>query len=643
MFTCRRLLTLIIFPLFAVPARAADPTDNPVATFYSGPEGYPAWTDRIAWSRVINMKTYAKGETAFEKFERARDELSEGGGVLYYPAGTYDFTTMPPGRGLMLSHDVIIRGETPALRPGKKASAETATDGALKLPTKFIFPFRRRGGGMVPADWNFIGLQIEKGKYLRNSTDHIGIAWVHLVGASVCFGPEVDWRNTWGTSGSPLSVRVRKGWDLRRADGTHPFDALAGGGKAYLGAGKGRLVFGCVIEDAPPLNDFLDPGFGPDGFSTHQFGARIAVYGSRILVANNVLPKSRKNFTYGQQTNRGNKVLLYDYGNTCGIDINRELLRLVRDDGGDKNVRAACAGYFEEGVVVRDNHVFNHGHTGFNIAGNWVTITGNNNDRAYLRQGDQVYPVGPWTLTLDGYTVAGPLADNRSRAFDLAGSNLWIDSNRFTNTGSTPGKDGEGIVCRAHAGTPIYSWAVTHNVHKRGAGAAGAMGGNGVDCHGLLIAWNQTPGWVGNGLTGAAAKMNDCAFVANKSAKVLPDKKTAEGLGVPAPLTAADAVPPGPPTKVAAELYQDDAVRISWVPGSGLAIGYRVERRIATGRWRVIAYRPPRLHGDPDNPQTWIDFTAPIGREVTYRVVAITGDDNDQGASQATLPVMLSR
>ena len=91
------VLALLLLGCLVVPsgqaAGATDkPTDNPIATFYSGPEGYPAWTDRISWKNVINMKKYAKGKTDFERFEKARDELSEGGGVLYYPAGTYDFT-----------------------------------------------------------------------------------------------------------------------------------------------------------------------------------------------------------------------------------------------------------------------------------------------------------------------------------------------------------------------------------------------------------------------------------------------------------------------------------------------------------------------------------------------------------------------
>ena len=66
---------------------------------------------------------------------------------------------------------------------------------------------------------------------------------------------------------------------------------------------------------------------------------------------------------------------------------------------------------------------------------------------------------GDEVLTLDGWEAAGKDSDNRSRAFDLAGRNLWIDGNRFNNTGSSPGKDGEGIVCRAREGTPVYTTA----------------------------------------------------------------------------------------------------------------------------------------------------------------------------------------
>jgi hypothetical protein len=632
--TCRPpTVALLVLALLPVPAvRAADPTDNPVATFYSGPEGYPAWTDAVHWSRVINMKTYAKGKTAYEKFENALKEVHEGGGVLYYPAGTYDFSTMPPGRGLMLGPGVVIRGEAPAGRP-------RAADGKLDLPTKFVFGFRDRGGGRVPRDWNFIGLSPDDNRSTK-SVGHVGIAWVHLVGATVAFGLEMDWGKTWATAESMLSDKVKKAWARRDPSGTHPIDALAGGGKKYKGGARGRLVFGCVLDDAAVLDDFLDPGYGPDGFHTSRYCARVVAYGSRVLVANNLLPRSRRNFRYRQKTTvsgpgKAPSLVQFDYGKTIGIDVNKELFAFAGADG-------TCPGYFEEGVVVRDNYVYNHGHTGYSVSGSWVTVAGNNNDRDVLRQGDNVYGIGPSGLvTLDGWKAAGPDSDNRSRAFDLAGRNLWVDGNRFRNTGSSPGGDGEGIVCRARDGTPVYSWAITHNVHTRGAGSAGGIGGLDADCHGLLVGWNQTAGWVGDAVKRSDVKMTDCAFVANQCDHVVPDEKTLARLGLRAPLTAGPRAAPSPPTQVTAAAYQEDAVRITWAEPSGGAVGFRVERRLARGPWQAIACRPPRREGDPDNPPAWVDFTAPPGKELTYRVVALDAEDSDRGASQPTEAVTL--
>ena len=143
---------------------------------------------------------------------------------------------------------------------------------------------------------------------------------------------------------------------------------------------------------------------------------RIIAYGSRVLVANNVIPRGKKNFTHRQDTNakgKAQKFVMFDYGNTCGIDINKDMLASAANDG-------MCPGYFEEGIVVRDNYVFNHGHKGYNIAGNWVTITGNRNERLYLKSGADVYNLGTgWVLTHDGYELSGrefrqPLAGLRS-------------------------------------------------------------------------------------------------------------------------------------------------------------------------------------------------------------------------------------
>lgn len=616
---CRLLMPCFLALLLTAAAQAANPTDNPVATYYSGPEGYPAWTDDIQWSHVINMKTYPKGKTEYEKFVKARDELSEGGGVLYYPAGTYNFATTPPGIGLMLCPGVVIRGDAPTGHP-------VAAQGKLELPTKFVFAFRKRGGGLVPADWNFIGLQADHKKNVK-TVSRMGIAWVHLVGATVAFGPQLEWGKTWGSANSVLSDRIKKPWAARQPSGTHPIDALAGGGPKYVGAGSGRLVFGCSFDDAAVLDDYSDPGYGPDGFYTSLHCARIIVYGSRILVANNLLPKSRKSFSFRQKTSKQFASLMFDYGKTCGIDINKELL-------AGASMNGTCPGYFGEGIVVRDNYVFNHGHKGFSISGNWVSITGNNNDRAFIR-----HAAGA-VLTVDGYELAGAKTDTLCRAFDLAGRNVWADRNRYSNTGSAPGLGGDGIIGGAAGGTAIFSWALTHNVGTRGSGSPGSIGGRGVDCRGLLVGWNVTAGAVGCVIGSEEPKLTDCAFVGNKAERISPDAKTIARLGLKPPLTVASSPSVAPPTNVKAVIRDRDAVEITWSGGAN-SVGFRVERRIAGGKWLAIAYRPPQIEGDPENPRQWVDFTAPRGKELVYRVIALDADDSDKAASEPTPPLEL--
>lgn len=616
-------------------AAAADPTDNPVATCYDGPEGYPAWTDRIPWQRVINMRTYDQGKTNFEKFESARDELAaQGGGVLYYPAGTYDFTQMPAdgptGRGLMLKSGVVIRGETP---PGKP----WARDGKLELATKFIFGFQKRRGGEVPRAWNLIGLAPGKGQGVKDVQD-VGIAWVELTGAVVYFGPDVQWGPTWDSAKSWLSRRVAPAWAKRVPDGQHPLDPFVGGETKYLGMGRGRLVFGCSLLDSCVTCDYLSLG-AADDFHTERFTGRIGVYGSEAFVANNFLPASRKNFKYQQ----GGRTDLFDYGKTMGLDVNKDLLGWVRDDG-------KCPGYFAAGVVVRDNWVFNHGHKGYNLSGNWGTFVRNHNERKFLESGDDVYGLGGgWTLTLDGKDVAKGASDNLARAFDLAGKNLWIDHNTFNNCGSEPGNDGEGILCQLHGGTHLYSWAITHNTYDRQRGEPSYLGGWDVNCLGLLIAFNKIPsGWVGNAVIRKGTLMQDAAIVKNEATKILPDpedkpgKKTPDRFdGLTWPVREVPNGTPSAPQNVQVEPYQKVAVKIVWTDTANNEIGFRVERKIADQRYAVIAYRPPQIQKSPENPPQWIDFTAPPGKPLTYRVVAIGGADDDAGASPPTKPVTL--
>ncbi len=612
------------------------PTDNPIATYYNGNDGYPAWTDEIRWDNTIDMGTYTNGSDDFAKFENARDELYvQGGGVLYYPPGEYDFSAMPAdgydGRGLMLKSGVVIRGATPL------EDNTARDDGNLDLLTTFKFPLQTKAGGEVPRDWNIIGLMPTKDESIQDISN-IGLVWVNVVGGTVWWGPEREWGETWATADGWKSDRVKGSWSNRIPDGTHPWDAFAGSPTSgtELGIGTGRLVFGSSFTDSAVINNSIDEGFGEDGFYMAKFAPRIGVYGSRVLVANNTLPPSQKNFKYKQITNNHSEsTLLFDYGKTLGIDVNKSMLPAYQSD----------AGYYAEGVAVIDNWVWNHGHKGYDLSGTWVTVRNNHNEREYLTENvPSLYGLdGTYELTLDGYKESqaggsGSVSDNLSRAFDLSGQGLWVDNNTLNNTGSDPGNDGEGILWQRHGGTEINSVALTNNTHLQGSGEVGYFGGYDVHNYGHLSAWNQTPGWVGHAKAGNN-NLIDSAFIANNAeggvrteAGGIRDVITADPVGsVSAPINITATVQP-----------EEDSVLITWEDTTDNEIGFRVERSIEGGPWTTIAYRPRQSMGSIHNQQAWVDFMAPRDRSLNYRVVAIQSDDSNTGASTSTEAIALS-
>lgn len=119
---------LLLLPLFTL---AQLPTDNPYATRY-GVKGH--WTDNIRWSKVTDaskipglVKTGYKVDSAI-LHQSLRRIAAQGGGVLYFPAGTYYFSY-----DVKLPTRVVVRGADPegiidAVRPG------------YHPPTSFEFP-----------------------------------------------------------------------------------------------------------------------------------------------------------------------------------------------------------------------------------------------------------------------------------------------------------------------------------------------------------------------------------------------------------------------------------------------------------------------------------------------------------------------
>ena len=628
-------------------------SQNPIASYY-GNGNYPTWTDKVKWDNRINMKTFDFGgngciscSSEFAKFEFARDLLyAQGGGVLYYPAGVYDFSDVPnelsdsiTGRGLMLRSGVVILGASPTIN-------NAALAGNMTLPTQFIFKHKtiKNIAGIdkpIPANWSILGC-IPSGTETLKDVKNIGVAWVETDGGAIYFGGEYSWGSTWASADAWYSSKAAKGvWANRIPNGTHPIDPFAGAKGDYLGAGSGRLVFGCVIKNSVVGNHNLIQ-YAREKYDSikvntypYKFGARIGVYGSNVFVANNYLPKPDKAFKYYQTTaitqmdkcNQafGNRrsTLIYDYGKSFGIDVNKGFLNPFSN---------SLTGYLAENVVITDNLVYNHGAKGFEISGNYFLVRNNRNLRDQLIENDDVYGLGAnWELTLDGFYESqaggnGCLSDNLSRSFDMAGKNGWIDSNTYDPAHSNPGNDGEGILWQAHGGmSSIMSFAITNN------NGTGYMAGYDVSQQGVLWAWNTTSK-IGNIKAGI---MTDVAIVSNIGTITT---------------TGADFIslcPAGiltPPTSVVVSLAADNAyVSIAWTDASANEIGFRVERKTGNAAWETLAIRPRKSLGCPDNEQVWRDYNLPVNELFTYRVVAIDCDNNDTGASEVSDPLFIPK
>ncbi len=680
-----------VFGVAAVSILQAQPTDNPVATFYGAENGYPAWTDRIAWDQVFDATDPAYGAVPddglsdFAAFELARDAAAlAGGGVVYFPAGVYHYTLPdagagagigPHGRGLMLPEGVVLRGATPAGDKWARPVTAYPADGELDLPTKFVFEFQSRDGGELPLDWNLIGIVPEPGTGL-SEVDDVGICWISLEGAVVHFGAEQDWAATFGTAGW-LPGRMKANWPGaegsgntwadRVPDGTHPADMLYGtagnfGAAQFIGAGSGRLIFGVELKDATVVADWYvpvgndHPTFGAfveaDDFHIHRWSGRIAVDGSNVFVGNNTIPVPTRNFVHSQYTLRNNgssfvdlavRDILFDYSQVIGIDVNKNHHALSQPT-------EPGSGYYEPDVQVRDNYVFNRGSHGYTVSGQWAVLENNHNQRFYYGTVvPAVYGIPGYTgsetvvCTRDGFgTYANETGDDfNSRGYDVGGRNLWAGGNSVVNTGSI-GNDGEALMGQRYLDFEVYSWAFTDTRHWKESFGAGTTGENGwigswdMQNYGFLALRNETPGWVGhskaasNNLYDFSLVRNDPAAGIRTDAGGVSDVDTSDYTGDVAQPTVTVTVQP------------DGSRLVEWVDAAANELGFRVARRIDDGLWRTIAYRPRQSllnsAGGTDpwssqpvsslNPPAWRDYNVPAAATTAeYSVWAFDADD----------------
>lgn len=386
------------------PARAVAsgaPRNNPVAHLQL------PWTDQLKWANVLDI-TSAAGRDLAERLGNAQATLAaQGGGVVYFPPGTYRFSDH-----LFLKDGIVLRGAGPSPVTG-------AQDEKYSLETRFEFPRYEpllEGQG-TPVHRAF------KGIYLENPAG--------------------------GANCGVVNLAINRGH-------IH-FDEAA-----EHRCGGNRLVFGCILRNAavadPAVPD-LRLGQKPwQRFTQRHFAAIDVKAAENLLVANNRLPRSGDdNFTMNGFIVAGRNQkpftvdgVVFDYDNRPGLYVNHFNLGGPGGQGPDGTPETHPFG-FRKGIVIRDNYVFNTGRMGIGFAGDGVVCE--NNVIRFAR--------GVWRPTATGRDLTAGSSTNDNRAIEMRGWRWLVRGNDYEvhRNWAFDHKylinDGEGLMHEDHANSTI--------------------------------------------------------------------------------------------------------------------------------------------------------------------------------------------
>jgi hypothetical protein len=387
---------------------AAVPADNPVAAKY-GNNAYP-WSAEIRWANVVDISVYS-GATMIERFNKARDALvAAGGGVLFFPAGTYEFEDT-----IYLKSGVMLRGEAPS-------QSDAKTDG-FASPSKLVFPryVASLSGNGAPDSSAFKCVLTAD----PDSDCNIGLVNLDINRAAIKFSANPDsGRNRnivlFGVRSNNVALPdpgvphdYQNAW--QRFSYRHCFNF-------YVHAYENVLVANCRINDNPTDN-FDQPGY-------------------LIKMSDG----SVKSFA-----------VAFSYTNHYAVKVNRS----VNHDRSDWHVNPVSQpGIFRRGIVIRDNWIYKTMRVGI-IAGGYGLVVRDNIIRDQSGKATWTDPAG--SKEAKGHQTF------ENRGIDWSGWNVSITGNDYQvyrhkigNSGyyST---DGEGIMIQECCGGSSVNGATIGN------------------------------------------------------------------------------------------------------------------------------------------------------------------------------------
>ncbi|GAB4277958.1 MAG: hypothetical protein Fur0025_04210 [Oscillatoriaceae cyanobacterium] len=374
-----------------------------------------SWTSEIKWNCVYNITDFA-GNTDTDKFNAARDAAaSNGGGVVYFPAGEYKFED-----NIYLKNGVVLRGDNHPVADAKSSN--------YAPPSRLVFPKYepRFTGNGTPNDRAF------KKIFTENTSADSNIGLVNL--------------------------------DINRA-------AIWIVGDSEGGQHENILVFGIRSNNVASADAQVPDVSFQDGWMRYsdRFATNIKLNGmANILVANNRLndavTDSYEQPGYKVKTADGKSVLTYREGNKVpfsytdhyGIVVNRS------KSGGFAlaATREVEPALFRRGIVIRDNWIYHTMRSAIHAAGDGLVIEGNQITDNPRKQA-WAHPTG--------LKEPRGAATFENRAIDWSGGNVRIIGNQYevyrhqimdSHYLST---DGEGILIQECCGGTLVQGAEVAN------------------------------------------------------------------------------------------------------------------------------------------------------------------------------------
>ncbi len=376
-----------------------------------------SWTAKLAWDNEIDITT-VKGRSIPERLELAQDRLAKkGGGVIYFPAGTYEFTDQ-----VKLKSGIILRGADPEKIGDARKNGYT-------LPTRFFFPRYKPSG---------------KGAGTPIGTAFKGITLKDPATASNC---------------GVMNLALENGHIHFSDDGTQKHQC-----------GKNRFVVGCILRNcaiADPSVPDARIGQKPWQRFTHRHHAAVTVKGENLLIANNRLPKSgESNFTMRNYIVKGRKrkqevlsKVVFDYDNRPGLYVNDYGIGASGGSSADDGTPKKYPWGFRKGIVITHNYVYCTGRCAIAFCGEGVVCSEN-----VIRFAKDVY-----RPTTTGRNLTTGSSTNDNRAVQMRGWRWTVADNdyevyrNFCADRKYYINDGEGLMHEDHVNSTIVDSKLLRN------------------------------------------------------------------------------------------------------------------------------------------------------------------------------------